>query len=158
KDQHVFLLNPLSNDLSVLRQSMVDGGLKSLAYNLNRKQENLRFFEFGKTYHKENDSYVEKKHFSLFITGNQTRERWNTIERKNDFFFLKGTIDALLERIGLQPEYASYQDDLFSESLEIICKNKKIGVFGVLKSKLCKSYDVDQEVLYADMKDRKSVV
>src|SRR5699024_1793707 len=85
KDQHVFLLNPLSNDLSVLRQSMVDGGLKSLAYNLNRKQENLRFFEVGKTYQKKKDSYVEKKHFSQINTGNQTRERWNTIERKNDF-------------------------------------------------------------------------
>lgn len=150
KDQ-VELLNPLSHDLEVMRKSLINGGLESIAYNVNRKNENLKFFEFGKTYHKKEQGYTEKKHFSLFLTGDQQKESWNSINRKNDFFFLKGILSALFQRLGIAVDYKTYQSNLYSESLAVVADTKKLADFGVLKNKITRSYQIQQEVLFADI-------
>ena len=81
EEANVEMLNPLSNDLKVLRQSLLFSGLESVSYNINRKNNSLKFYEFGKTYHKYNEKYQEDKHLTLFITGNRTTDNWNTTSK-----------------------------------------------------------------------------
>ena len=98
----VEMLNPLSNDLKAMRQSLLFGGLESIAYNINRKNSSLQFYEFGKTYHRYNEKYEENKHLTLFVTGNRTKESWSIDNKVLDFFFLKGIITSLLSRLGIE--------------------------------------------------------
>ena len=84
---NVAILNPLSNDLAVMRQSLVFGGLESVSYNINRKNASLHLFEFGKTYHKFNDSYEEQKHLALFVSGNRNAATWTKENKTTDFLY-----------------------------------------------------------------------
>ncbi len=149
--KNVELLNPLSKDLAVLRQSLIPGGLESIAFNLNHKNSDLRFFEFGKTYYALPDGYEERKHLVLFTTGRQEFENWDASQRKNGFFYIKGILKTLFSRLGLAVTYTTHESTLFSESLAITVNAEEIGHFGVLKSAIGKKYGVDQEVLYADI-------
>ena len=87
KERSVVMLNPLSSDLSVMRQTMLLNGLETISYNINRKNPNLRFFEFGKTYHTYSDKHVENKHLSLLVTGNRNNTGWISPAKQTDFFF-----------------------------------------------------------------------
>ena len=86
EDNNVMMLNPLSNDLSAMRQSMLFSGLEAVSHNINRRQLDLKLFEFGKTYHQYNER-EEHKHLSLLVTGNKTQESWYTATQKGDFFY-----------------------------------------------------------------------
>ena len=97
---NVSMLNPLSNDLKVLRQSLLFSGLESISYNLNRKNNSLKLYEFGKTYHKYEHGYQEDKHLTIFISGARTKDTWTSPSQNSDFFYLKGIIISILERIG----------------------------------------------------------
>ena len=148
---HVEMLNPLSQDLSVLRQSMLYSGLESVSYNINRKRSNLKLFEFGKTYHDFNGSRVENKHLSLFISGNRKAENWNNKPTKTDFFFLKGIITAIFSRLGIKDlKPAPVKSDVFSEGLIFYSAKSNLVSFGVVRKKILKHFDIEQEVLYAD--------
>ncbi|SHG07050.1 phenylalanyl-tRNA synthetase beta subunit [Salegentibacter echinorum] len=149
--QHVKMLNPLSQDLSVLRQSMLYSGLESVSYNINRKRSNLKLFEFGKTYHDFNGSRVENKHLSIFISGNRKAENWNNEPTKTDFFFLKGIITAIFSRLGITDlKPAPVKSDVFSEGLIFYSAKSNLVSFGVIRKKILKHFDIEQEVLYAD--------
>ncbi|NNL82781.1 MAG: phenylalanine--tRNA ligase subunit beta, partial [Winogradskyella sp.] len=100
-EQNVVILNPLSQDLSVLRQSLLFTGLEAVSYNINRKKNDIKFFEFGKTYHKIKGNYEEYKSLGLLISGNKTSERWNVQTAKSNFFYMKGIIESILDRLGL---------------------------------------------------------
>ncbi|MGB5417737.1 phenylalanine--tRNA ligase subunit beta, partial [Algibacter sp.] len=101
KEEHnITMLNPLSNDLAVMRQSLLFSGLEAVSFNINRKRSDLKLFEFGKTYHGFDDKREEFKHLSVFITGNQTSENWHETSKKSDFFLMKGLIISVLERLG----------------------------------------------------------
>src|SRR5690606_34539552 len=84
-EHNVEILNPLSNDLAVMRQSLLFSGLEAVSYNINRKRSNIKLFEFGKSYHKYGNENVEKKHLTLLITGNRSIENWKIKEEKSDF-------------------------------------------------------------------------
>ena len=102
KDSYnVVMLNPLSADLGVMRQSMLFSGLEAVSHNINRRKSDLKLFEFGKTYHNFDGNREEFKHLSLFVTGNKTQERWNSAVSSSDFFYLKGIVESLLERLGI---------------------------------------------------------
>ena len=101
EEANVEMLNPLSNDLKVMRQSLLFSGLESVAYNINRKNSSLKFYEFGKTYHKYNEKYQEDKHLTLFVTGNRTKESWSTATKTSDFFYVKRNVSSLLSRLGI---------------------------------------------------------
>lgn len=152
KEEHsVKMLNPLSNDLSVMRQTMLFGGLESLAYNTNRKTNNVKFFEFGNTYKNFPSGREEKKHMSLLITGNKTDDTWTTEAQKGDFFFFKGVITAIISRLGLSNmSEKEVKSDLFSEGISISSKKQTIVSFGVVAKKITKHFGIDTEVLYAD--------
>ena len=147
----VRILNPLSQDLSVLRQSMLFSGLEAVVHNLNRKRNELKFFEFGKTYHQYSADRVENRHLSIFISGNRVAENWSNQVQKGDFFYLKGLINSILERLGISdPKSAPVKNDVFSEGISFSFGKTKLVDFGVVKKKILKSFDINQEVLYAD--------
>ncbi|WP_310993922.1 phenylalanine--tRNA ligase subunit beta [Aequorivita marina] len=147
----VKMLNPLSHDLSVLRQSMLFSGLETIAFNSNRKNSDLKLFEFGKTYHNFPGGRTEVKHLTLFITGLKNRGNWASPDAKSDFFFGKGTVNGLMERLGLSGYTEEpLENDIFSEGIAFK-RNKEIIVeFGIVKPKIAKELDVDAEVFYAD--------
>ncbi|MBE7639911.1 phenylalanine--tRNA ligase subunit beta [Salegentibacter sp. BLCTC] len=148
---NVEMLNPLSQDLSVLRQSMLYSGLESVSYNINRKRSNLKLFEFGKTYHDFNGSRVENKHLSIFISGDRSAERWNSNLGKTDFFLLKGVIQSIFQRLGIDSlKSSAVKSDVFSEGLVYSSAKNNLVAFGVIRKKVLKHFDIDQEVLYAD--------
>ncbi|QTD38208.1 phenylalanine--tRNA ligase subunit beta [Polaribacter batillariae] len=151
EEANVEMLNPLSNDLKVMRQSLLFSGLESVAYNINRKNNSLKFYEFGKTYHKYSGKYQEDKHLTLFVTGNRTNDNWKIVNKKSDFFYLKGVIKAVLSRLGIdnlktQPSKL----DVFSEGISFGLGKMKLVEFGVVKNSLLKEFGIKQEVLFAD--------
>ena len=152
KEAHqVSMLNPLSADLNVMRQSLLYGGLESVAYNINRQNNALKFFEFGKTYHKFDAKYQENKRLALFIVGMRTKASWNTTNQQSDFFYAKGVVDALLTRLGFEslkssPSKASF----FSEGISLGLGKMALVELGVIKKSLTKGFGIKQEVLYVD--------
>ncbi len=148
---NVTMLNPLSHDLSVMRQSMLFSGLEAIQYNSNRKNSDLKLFEFGKTYHNFPGGYSESKHLSLFITGIKTEGNWATPDTKSNFFFGKGTVAAIMERLGLEGyTEGTTENDIFSEAIAFK-RNKDIIVeFGVVNKNIANELDIDAEVFYAD--------
>lgn len=151
ENHNVTILNPLSNDLSVLRQSLLFSGLEAVSYNLNRKRLDLKLFEFGKTYHDFNGNREEHKHLTLFATGNQNQDSWLTSNKRSDFFYLKGVIHAILERIGIsRVQESPINSDLFSEGIELGLGKIKLVSFGLVKKPILKYFDITQEVVFAD--------
>ncbi len=150
---NVEMLNPLSSDLKVMRQSLLFSGLESIAYNINRKNNSLKFFEFGKTYHKFESGYEEQKHLTLFVTGNRVKDTWKLENKPSDFFYLKGAITSLLERLGLTNLKTSpAKSDVFSEGLTLSLGKTKLVDFGVVKRSILKEFSIKQEVIFADIK------
>lgn len=152
KEEHnVTMLNPLSQDLSVMRQSMLFSGLEAVSYNINRKRQNIKLFEFGKTYHSYVSGRTENKHLSLLISGNRNPESWKAKPEKGNFFYLKGVVSAVLERLGItEVKSAATKNDIFSEGLSLSGKKAKYVEFGVLRKSVLKYFDIQQEVLFAD--------
>lgn len=151
KEHNVLMLNPLSNDLATMRQSLLFSGLEAISYNINRRNSDLKFFEFGKTYHKFPSSYEENKHFTMFITGNRTQESWTNVQKPTDFFLFKGYINGVLTRLGIQKtQNLPMTSDVFSEGIAIAQGNNIIVEYGIVKKSVLKHFDIKQEVLFAD--------
>jgi phenylalanyl-tRNA synthetase beta chain len=150
-DHNVKMLNPLSNDLEVMRQSLLFSGLEAISHNINRKRSDLKLFEFGKTYHQYSDTREEHKHLSLFVSGNKTEERWNTTVTPSDFFYLKGTIETVLQRLGLNRLKSSpTKSSILSEGMSFSLGKKKLVDFGLVKKSVLKHFGISQNVLFAD--------
>ncbi len=149
---NVEILNPLSSDLSVLRQSVVFSGLEAIAHNINRKQQNLRLFEFGKTYHNLPEEKQEAKHLVLFATGNQTAKNWtNTSGQPSDFFYLKGIVSATLSRLGISRyNELPLTNDMFSEGITLALGKTNLVSFGLINTTILKHFSVSQHVVCAD--------
>ncbi|MCD9612275.1 phenylalanine--tRNA ligase subunit beta, partial [Tenacibaculum maritimum] len=148
---NVEMLNPLSNDLKVMRQSLLFSGLESVAYNINRKQNSLKFYEFGKTYHKYDKGYQEDKHLTLFVTGNRVKDSWKMENQTSDFFYVKGIITNVLERVGITKiKTTPTKSDVFSEGIALSLGKIKLVEMGVVKRSVLKEFGIKQEVLFAD--------
>ena len=150
-NQNVELLNPLSNDLNTMRQSLLFGALENIAYNNNRQQLDIKFFEFGKTYHKVKGYYKEKQHLFLVSSGRKMNESWNRLNDKVDFFFIKEKVKHVLNSLGIvntksEPIILSE----LSQGLMYTFKKKSLVYFGRVNSKICKAFDVKSEVFIAD--------
>lgn len=150
-ENNVAMLNPLSSDLAVMRQSLLFSGLESVAYNINRKNNSLQFFEFGKTYHKFEDKYEESKHLALFVSGNRTQDSWTGTSKTSDFFYLKGVVIALLERLGASKlKTTPTKNDVFSEGIALSLGKIKLADIGIVKKDILKDFGIKQEVVYVD--------
>ena len=148
---NVKILNPLSTDLSVMRQSLIFSGLETLAFNINRQQSDLKLFEFGKTYHNVEGRNDEFNHLSVLITGNKTEKRWNSNETEVSYFYLKGLITAIFDRLGIKKLKSSpLLNDIFSEGQQLIVGKHSIVEFGSLKPKTLSEFGISQSVFCAN--------
>ncbi|QWX85493.1 phenylalanine--tRNA ligase subunit beta [Cellulophaga sp. HaHaR_3_176] len=153
EEQTVKIINPLSSDLSILRRSLLFTGLEAVVYNSNRKRQNLKFFEFGKSYHLYNNKQVENKHLALFITGNKNEDNWTGASEKSNFFTLKSSVESILERLGITRTTATVSDSKeLSEGLSIKSQKTNLVDFGIVKKSVLKKFGIKNEVLYADFK------
>ena len=151
-DEQVKLLNPLSQDLDAMRQSLLFSGLEGIAYNINRKSSDLSFYEFGKTYNILNEKYVECKKLILLACGNVQSENWNEKSQQKDFFWIKKHVEHILKRLGLQNlkgknSNASYLVDAFTLNF----KKTKLADFGYVTKNILQSFGIKTDVLYAEL-------
>ncbi len=151
-NQNVSILNFLSEDLNVMRQSLLFNGLEVIERNIKRRQTNLRLFEFGKVYQKVNDKYKEGERLALFITGNNAEENWLEKKRETHYFDLKTTISQLLNKFGIENYETTESDsDLLAYGLTVSTRKKPLLTLGKVNTKLTKLCDVKQEVFMADI-------
>ncbi|MBR6829160.1 MAG: phenylalanine--tRNA ligase subunit beta [Paludibacteraceae bacterium] len=162
----VKIMNPLSQDLGVMRQTLLFGGLESIARNANRKNSDLMFYEFGNCYHfnasvrEGNDenplrAYSEEAHLGLWLTGNKAAQSWVRKEEKTTFYQLHAYVNNILTRLGIDINTLILErldNELFSDGLVLKAANgKATGFIGIVNRKVLKAFDIDQEVFYADL-------
>ncbi len=161
----VRILNPLSQDLALLRQSLLFGGLESIQRNVNRKNADLRFYEFGNTYRYKADQhslqgdvglahYSEEQYLALWLTGNKTAQTWVHADEKTSFYQMRAYVNAVLKRLGVNLDkltFAPLQNELFADGLTLLINGKEIGFIAILNHKLLKQFDIDNDVFYADL-------
>lgn len=150
--ENVEILNKLSEDLGVMRQTLLFSGLEVLAHNINRRQKDLKFFEFGATYFRREGRYREEKHLSLFFTGNRWEESWVDPSRAVAFTDLYAVVEGLLEKLNIeQPLVAVTHGSPFDYALKISLGTEEIGKAGMLSPQIRKLLDLKQEVLFAEL-------
>lgn len=149
----VRLLNNLSAVHNIMRPSMLETGLEAVAYNLNRKNNHLQLFEFGKTYSKKaNDQYEENNHLCLYITGNKTSSSWKQKAGNVDFYLLKGQVTNILKQLGItEPEFIVGSDEKHEALVNIHSANKPVGTVGIVSTTEMNRFDIKQPVFYADL-------
>lgn len=150
-DIAVKILNPLSSDLDVMRQSLLFSGLEAVAYNQNRRAADLKFYEFGKVYSVKDDKYSEVQRFSVFITGAAAAEQWNQKLKPVSFYNMKAIVDGVLQRLNITDfvvEDATCSKLAFG--LQYMLNGRQLVKFGAVAATALKKTDVDKEVFYAD--------
>jgi len=149
----VKMINNLSEELNVMRPAMMETGLTSIAYNLNRKNNDLKFFEFGKTYSvSEAGKYQEENHLTIYITGNKTTDGWKGKGEKADFYFIKAVFEKVMAVLGLQADgYTEAENNDLSNALQATIKNDKIAELGLVSNHKLDRFDIKQPVFYADL-------
>ena len=162
KEHLVYLANPLSSDLNVMRQSLLYGGLSSVIWNINRQNPDLKLFEFGHCYfcknhgvaHPTPDHYFELEHLDLLITGSAAKQSWNSKTNPTDFFHIKSFVELVLSRMGLIPESLVTRESdkkYFSESVAYMHNNKVVAEAGRISGKYLSQFDIGQDVYYGNI-------
>ena len=150
-DNNVKILNPLSTDLSIMRQSLIFSGLETLAFNINRQQSDLKLFEFGKTYHDFDDQKEEFNHLSILTTGNKTEKRWNSKKTEVGYFYLKGLVTGIFDRLGIKKfKSLPLSNDIFSEGQQLSVGKYSLVEFGSLKTNALTHFGISQNVFCAN--------
>ena len=160
----VKVMNPLSSDLGVMRQSLLFGGLESICRNVNHKMPNLRFFEFGNCYHfspeKKNDedpikAYTEEMHLGMWITGKRVEGSWTHPDEQSSFYELKGYVLNIVKRLGVNPGIMVCEhsdNNVFGKALVLKTRaGKVLCEMGTVCHKILKKMDIAQDVFYADL-------
>lgn len=160
-EKSVKILNPLSRDLGVMRQTLLYGGLESVAYNVNRRASDLRFFEFGNVYNINPDKadetsvtkrYTERQQLAIYITGRKENENWKNNDHQVDFFDLKRIVLTILSRLGVVEKdivAEALSGKSISQGLRLKVRQKAVAEFGILSEKLLKQFDLKHTVYYA---------
>lgn len=149
-DHLVNIINPLSTDLSVMRHSLLFGCLETVLHNLNRKNNHLKLFEFGKTYHKTGNSFQEKKALALVITGMDKEENWYETQKPGDFYLLKGYVNSLLERFGITNyETSPGNSEGLTDVVQFKLNQSTLADLGTVKGALLKHLGIKQPVYFA---------
>ncbi|KNB60146.1 phenylalanine--tRNA ligase subunit beta [Chryseobacterium sp. Hurlbut01] len=146
----VKLLNPLSNDLAFMRKSLLEGLLQNAVYNINRKNQDLKFFEFGKIYHKK-EKYEERKQLAILVTGRNVAENWLQPKSVTDFYNLKAYVKVLLERLAIDYKEVALSDDRFSDALSYEVEGQTLVRIGKVAPVMLKDFDIDQDCFYAEI-------
>ena len=164
EDTTVKVMNPLSSDLGVMRQTLLFGGLESICRNVNHKMPNLRFFEFGNCYHfspeKNNDedpikAYTEEMHLGMWLTGKRVEGSWAHADEQSTFYELKAYVMNIFTRLGVNPGIVVAEksdNNVFGKALALKARSGKLLCeMGTVSHKLLKKMDIDQDVFYADI-------
>ncbi|MEG2077455.1 phenylalanine--tRNA ligase subunit beta [Chryseobacterium sp.] len=146
----VRLLNPLSGDLAFMRKSLLEGLLQNALYNINRKNQDIKFFEFGKIYHKR-EKYQERKQLAILVSGREVAENWLQPKSKTDFYNLKAYVKVLLEKLAIDYQEIASSDERFSDALEYNTNGETIVRIGKVAPQMLKDFDIDQECFYAEI-------
>jgi phenylalanyl-tRNA synthetase beta chain len=159
-EECVKMLNPISRDLDVMRQTLLYGVLESVVYNQNRKTSDLKMFEFGRVYSTRSTKkdplpgYHEEKHLAMIITGRLQPENWSAGENQSDFYALKGFMSGAITRIGIDMDSfrtEPFQSGLISEGLQFFHNDKPVGILGSVSREVMKAMDCKQPLFYADV-------
>jgi phenylalanyl-tRNA synthetase beta chain len=149
---NVEILNKLSEDLGVMRQSLLFSGLEVLSHNINRRQRDLRFFEFGTVYRKADESYQEDKVLAIFLTGDKAAESWLEPSKAVSFPDLYAVVERILEKLNLPDlDMEIVHDQPFDYALQLSLGNKMVGKIGLVNDKMTRLAEVKQEVFYAEL-------
>ncbi len=162
----VRLLNPLSNDLSVMRQTLLFGGLESLSHNINRKSGDLKMYEFGNVYFFNSEAestaesplapYREGQRLGMWLTGALRAGNWNKGAEQSSIYDLRAYVEMVLQRAGISGKQLSMSvvagDDLYAGSLAVSTRSgKELGRVGIVSKKILKKFDIKQDVFYAEL-------
>ena len=160
----VYLMNPLSNDLNVMRQTLLFGGLESIQHNANRKNADLKFFEFGNCYfynaEKKNPekvlaAYAEEYHLGLWVTGKRVSNSWAHPDENSSVYELKAYVLNIFTRLGLNfgnVVFGNLTNDIYSTAISVHTRGGKLlATFGIISKKIQKAFDIDNEVYYAEI-------
>jgi phenylalanyl-tRNA synthetase beta chain len=153
KTEAVKILNPLSTELDILRVGLLLNGLQSIAYNLNRQQYDLKFYEFGKVYSKENNDYKESYHLSLFLTGRKEEENWNVNTQNVSIYSITSVVEALFSKLGLSEKIEKLKGEhsLLTNVIEYSIGKSVVGVIGEVNKSSMKFADIKQKVYSAEI-------
>ncbi len=161
----VMIMNPLSTDLNAMRQTLLFGGLESIAYNINRKNADIKFYEFGNCYYFDGSKpltaenplkpYSEDFHLGIWLSGNKTAQSWVQKPEKTTFYQLRAYVENILTRMGVNIQkmvYGAYSDELLAEAQTIYSPNgKQLVAMGIVDRKQLKKFDIENEVYFADL-------
>ncbi|MES2589833.1 MAG: phenylalanine--tRNA ligase subunit beta [Bacteroidota bacterium] len=153
KAENVEMLNPLSQELDVMRQSLLFNALEVVAHNQNRQNSNVKIFEFGKTYKKVVDSYKENKRLLLAISGDKFEEQWNSSKEKVSFYTLKGIVKSLFSRLGLDSmlHENGLSTSLLADGVSLHILKENVGEMGWVSTKMKKHFGIKNDVFIADL-------
>lgn len=150
----VKMKNSLSADLNIMRPKMLETGLEVVAHNLNRKNNNLKLFEYGKTYSINSEgNFEEPEHLCLYLTGQKLEDSWKGKRLANDFYTIKGVVGRLFALAGIQGySFNAVSDAQLDYGLEVVVDKRQIGKIGLISKKMQSAFDIKQPVFYADLK------
>ncbi len=160
REKLVLLANPLSSDLNAMRQSLLFGGLSSIAWNINRQNSDLKLYEFGNCYFyrksgkpvPEAGDYIEKRSLDCFITGKRGPQKWNYKTSPTDFYNIKSIVELILSRLGLVPADLSTEEGskkYYSESVVYMVNKQLVAEAGSISGEYLAKFDIGQEVYYS---------
>lgn len=147
----VVILNSISNDVSKLRTSLLESSLKTLKYNINRKNENLKYFEFGKIYESINDSYNENRRLSITYSGKILSKSWRNEFINAEFYSLKNIVINIFSKLSIEFNEKPIELNGFEKTLGLFIKDKKLAIIGLVDKNTCGQFDIKQEVFYASI-------
>jgi phenylalanyl-tRNA synthetase beta chain len=160
----VEIINPLSNDLNGLRQTLLFGGLESIIYNINRRKSNLKLYEWGNCYYfdksKENaekplKAYSEELMLGIWFTGDDSEESWAKKQEKVTFYHAKAIVQSIFEKLGISIDSIGFEEaptDIFEYGLKMVLNKQPLGFIGLVNNKICRSFDIKQEVFFAEIR------
>ena len=151
-ENNIKILNPLSNELNILRRTLLINFLQNISFNHNRKSFDLKLFEFGKTYMLNDNKYIESNRLFVSVTGKINQENWNKSSASVDIFYLKEKIEHIFNRLGVKSlSLSDYSDDSISEGLEYSDNNLTVARLGKVHKEICSSFKIKKDIYVADI-------
>lgn len=152
-EANVTLLNPLSNELDVMRQTLLFSMLNVVEHNQNRQNADLKLFEFGKTYHNFNGKYVENKRLLIALTGRKNHESWNSTNELHSYYSIKGLVKSMFSRLGLDSmlKESAIKNSLLEDGVQLQIVKNNVGQIGWISSKMKKQFGLKNDVFIADL-------
>jgi len=149
--ENVDIINYSSIEQSQLRNSLIFSGLNAIKHNINRKNSDLKLFEFGKEYFSNKESYIENEKLVIFIHGNKNKNNWNSKEVKSDFYFLKGVVKSISDKIGFSNlKNKPISSNNIQEGESLFFNKSEIVKYGILNSTICNQLEIESSVYYAE--------